>query len=70
MLVPAMVKLAESVFKPLGQNFKDVNRPEGWKIQIHIGEAIYIVHKRIEQSLHSPDDPKVMVLGSSTIRCM
>jgi len=56
-LVPAMVKLAETVFQPLGQNFKDVNRPDGWKIQIHIGEAIYVIHSRIEQSLHSPTDP-------------
>mmetsp|Transcript_34986 Transcript_34986/g.64791 ORF Transcript_34986/g.64791 Transcript_34986/m.64791 type:complete len:540 (-) Transcript_34986:383-2002(-) len=57
-LVPAMVKLADTVFKPLQQNFKDVKRPEGWQVQIHLGEAVYVIHTRIEQSLHSREDPQ------------
>ncbi|GAB5365620.1 hypothetical protein AAMO2058_001073600 [Amorphochlora amoebiformis] len=56
-LVPAMVKLSNTVFKSLGQQFKDVRSKDGWQIQITIAEAVYVVHTRIEQSLHPIDDP-------------
>ncbi len=57
-LVPAMVKMAETVFGPIGQTFKDVNRKDGWQIHIYIGDAVYVTHVRKEQSLHSPDNPE------------
>jgi hypothetical protein len=56
-LVPAMVRMSTSIFQPLGQQFKDVSRPDGWRIQIYLGDAIYVKHTRIEQSLHKPTDP-------------
>lgn len=58
-IFPPAAYLREHVFDERVGMMKDVRRPDGWVIGIHLGDqghAIY--HTRWEQSLHPQDDPQ------------